>query len=268
MKRFCVLRWVMALGAVAILVVVSSASFAAAPWKFIVSGDSRGGDNGINAPILAEIASQIVGHNPDFVLFPGDLVSGYTTPAILESQLLNWRTTMQPVYAAGIGVYTIRGNHDAGSVTAWNNVFTGAYALPGNGPAGEQNFTYSVSHKNALVLGLDQYVTSHRVNQPWVDAQLATNSSPHVFAFGHDPAFEAQHGDCLDSYPANRDAFWQSLADAGARAYFAGHDHFYDHARVNDGNGDLDDDLHQYIVGTAGAPLRDWTPPTSAPTAA
>ena len=55
---------------------------------------------------------------------------------------------MQPVYDAGIGVYPCRGNHDAIGVKpsvdptgalskeGWNNVFTGPYALPGNGDGG------------------------------------------------------------------------------------------------------------------------------------
>jgi hypothetical protein len=111
---------------------------------------------------------------------------------------------------------------------------------------------------NALFLGLDEYVTPHRVNQVWVDAQLAENTNPHVFAFGHEPAFKVSHSDCLDDYPADRDAFWESLEWAGGRTYFCGHDHFYDHARVDD-DGDPDNDVHQYVVGTAGAPLYSWS---------
>jgi len=242
--------------------VLCSPALAEAPWSFVVTGDSRDGDNGVNTVILGELAGQIVNHSVDFVLFPGDLVTGSTDPAVLQSQLTTWRNTMQPVYDAGIGVYPVRGNHDEDSVLAWNNVFSGPFALPANGPAGEENLTYSVTHKNALILGLDQYVTSGRVNQAWIDDQLATTTSPHVFALGHEPAFAAQHTDCLDDYPINRDAFWSSLEQAGARTYFAGHDHFYDHARV-DGDGDPSNDIHQYIVGTAGAPLRDWSPPYS-----
>jgi len=247
-----------------LLAALAPASLAGTPWQFIVTGDSRGSDNGVNTVILGELAAQIASQAVDFVLFPGDLVSGYVNQTALESQLFTWRDTMQPVYDAGIDVYPVRGNHDVGSpagFTAWNNVFTGAYALPGNGPAGEENVTFAVEHNNALILGLDQYVTPHRVNQAWVDDQLAGNSNPHVFALGHEPAFQVDHTDCLDDYPADRDAFWESLEGAGGRTYFAGHDHFYDHARVDDLDGDPSNDLHQYIVGTAGAPLRDWSPP-------
>jgi len=163
---------------------------------------------------------------------------------------------MAPVYDAGIAVYPVRGNHDVG--TGWEETF-GA-ELPTNGPPGQVLYTYSVTNRNALFLALDQYLPYHKVHQPWVDAQLASNTLPHVFAFGHEPAFKVRHTDCLGSYPAQRDTFWRSLQEGGARVYFCGHDHFYDHARLDDGDGNAADDLHQYVVGTAGAPLRSMRP--------
>jgi len=241
--------------------VVSLAGCAEPRWKFIVAGDSRGGDNGVNTTILGELADEIVKRQVDFVLLSGDLVKGYVDQTALESQLNTWRNTMQPVYDAGIGVYVVRGNHDVGDpvgVTAWNKVFKGEFSLPDNGPAGEKNLTYSVTHKNALIISLDQYIRLRRVNQAWLAAQFAANTKPHIFVFGHEPAFKASHEDCLDDYPAERDVFWGSIEKAGGRTYFCGHDHFYNHARV-DNDGDRSNDIHQYIVGTAGAPLYDWS---------
>jgi hypothetical protein len=37
--------------------------------------------------------------------------------------------------------------------------------------------------------------------------------------------------------------------------YFCGHDHFFDHMRLEDGDGRTNNDVHQFIVGTGGAPL-------------
>ena len=249
------------------LVIFSSTSFAGTPWKFVVVADSRdnGADiNGVNTVMLSEIATEIVNQGVDFVMFPGDLVNGYTDAATLEHQFTVWRDTMQPVYDANIGVYPVRGNHDVGSTAAWNNVFSGSYAMPGNGPAGEENMTYSVVHKNALILGLDQYdgvnnnLSYHRVNQAWINAQFAANNKAHIFVFGHETAFKAQHADCLDDYPTNRNTFWGSIKNARGRTYFTAHDHFYNHALVDDNDGDPNNDIHQYIVGTAGAPLYSW----------
>ena len=239
----------------------SAKRYAEQRWRFIVTGDSRGNDNGVNMAILGELAAEVVRKQVDFVLLSGDLVNGGIDQAALESQLKTWRDTMQPVYDAGIGVYVVRGNHDLGEppgVTAWNNVFKDKFSLPGNGPAGEKNLTYSVRHKNAFIVGVDEYVRLRRVNQSWLDAQFAANTKPHVFVFGHEPAFKAEHKDCLDDYAAERDMFWASIEKAGGRTYFCGHDHFYNHARVDD-DGDPNNDIHQYIIGTAGAALYNWS---------
>jgi hypothetical protein len=237
--------------------VCASMAARAEPRRLVVGGDSRGSYNGVNAPILTELAAAIVSEQPDLLLFLGDLVTGSSNTNTLISQLTNWVSIMQPVYDAGIEVLAVRGNHEnQGSVTAWNTVFTGAYAMPANGPAGEVNCTYSLQHREAFIAGLDVYFSHpHRVNQSWLDAQLAANHRPHIFVFAHEPAFKADHADCLGDYPTDRDVFWQSTVDAHGRTYFCGHDHFYDHARIDEGDGNPDNDVHQIIVATGGAPL-------------
>ncbi len=225
------------------------------PWRFAVFGDSRGNDNGVNTAALSSIVNAIVDEDPEFVLFPGDLVNGGN----IASELQTWLDTMRPIYDAGIGVYPCRGNHDTnGNPGPWNEIFKDEYALPDNGPSNERNLTYSFSHKNAFFVSLDVYVNWHRVNQEWLDTQFAENTEPHVFVFTHAPAFAAHHSDCLDDYASSRNAFWSSLKDVGARTYFCGHDHFYDHALVDDNDGDPDNNIHQFIVGTAGAPFYNF----------
>ncbi len=138
--------------------------------------------------------------------------------------------------------------------------------LPDNGPADARYMSYSVLHKNALIVAVDQYGgakhwLAHRVDQGWLDSQLKSNTKPHVFVFGHEPAFKVVHPDCLDDHPARRDEFWRSLQAAGTRMYFCGHDHFYNHAQVDDGDGNPDNDVHQLVIATAGAPGYTWVPP-------
>jgi len=72
-------------------------------WHFIVVGDSRGTDIGINNEILTEVVAQIVSNDPEFVMFPGDLVTGNRNKDdVHRAQLTRWRSVMQPVYDAGI----------------------------------------------------------------------------------------------------------------------------------------------------------------------
>jgi hypothetical protein len=105
-----------------------------------------------------------------------------------------------------------------------------------------------------VVLVLNALTTTNRlrVNQPWVDAVLGTHVQPHVFAISHLPAFKVFHTDCLGAYSVDRNSFWSSLRGANCRMYFSGHDHFYDHARIDDRDGNPDNDIHQFILGTGG----------------
>ena len=259
------------------------------PWKFIVVSDSRGINNGINLTILRELVSEIRTHKVDLVLFAGDLVYGIRgTPTEFENQLKTWVQTMQPVYDDNIPVYVCRGNHELGDVwqsdpnnppdpndnfaIRWLKIFgSDTYPeqkLPSNGPPAEKYMTYSITHKNAFIIALDEYAgikhrLEHKINQTWLDNQLAANTKPHIFAAAHEPAFRTYHDDCLDNHPAERNLFWASLVNAGARVYLCGHDHFYDHARVDDGDDDPNNDIHQYIIGTAGARPYNWSPPYS-----
>ena len=285
MKRLCFLILVVLVG----LAGVVNAS-QTERWNFIITCDSRGSIlTGVNDPILAEMVREILRWNADFVLFAGDLVFGAGVPPDrFETQLWNWVSVMRPLYNAGIGVYVCRGNHEQGDTwftdpneppnpldnyaLRWLNVFGSdkhpELRLPDNGPAKEKYMSYAVVHKNALVVALDEYAGTwhhavHSVNQQWLDSQLQANAKPHVFAFGHEEAFRTRHTDCLDAHPDLRDAFWRSLKAAGARVYTCGHDHYYDNARVDDGDDDPNNDVHQLIVATAGAPLYSWSPPYS-----
>lgn len=225
-------------------------------WSFAVLGDSRGDGNGVNTEILADLADEVAASGAEFVLFPGDLITGSSSNSVTQSQLNQWRATMAPIYDANIDVYPVAGNHEwqcAGLAAIWQSTFP---ELPGNGPAGEGKLTYSFTHRNAFVAALDGY-SGHgkRIDQTWLDAQLAANGQPHVFAFSHEPAYSVDHNDCLGDYPADRDEFMGSLAAEGGRTYFCGHDHFYNHAMIDDVDGV---EMHQFLIGTAGAPLRNW----------
>jgi hypothetical protein len=87
--------------------------------------------------------------------------------------------------------------------------------IPGNGPPKQLHLSYALPHKNALFIGLDTYAG---IDQKWLNGLLATNRLPHVFAFGHQPAFKVGHSEFMcGSNVGARDAFWNSLKKAGAR---------------------------------------------------
>ena len=232
-------------------------------WKFAVVGDSRGdgivtSTAWVNTNALQAIACGITNDFPDFVLFAGGMVYGSNSPACtnLPAQYAIWSNAFSPVYAAKIPVYPIRGNHDTfGDTNGGIYISIFGAGLPTNGPLNEIGLTYSFAHSNAFFIGLDQYQNPHRVNQSWLDRQLATNRLPHVFVFGHEPAVQAAQADCLAAHGADRDLFLQSITESGCRIYFCGHDHFYNRGRVNAKNNLK---VMQTIAGTCGAPFTDW----------
>jgi predicted phosphodiesterase len=253
-------------------------------WKFAVISDTQGNNRDavnkscINDAVVRAIADDIAKEKPDLVLVAGDLVNGWfrNGGTDYDTQYTNWKKAMAPVYHAGISVYPVRGNHDSGperlalpplpahlepppdTVIRLKEAFRKNFAeIPKNGPDGEEGLTYSFAHKNAFFIGLDQYVGGqHKIHQGWFERQLAGNRQPHVFVYGHEPAFGARHRDNLGFYPSDRDAFWNALGRAGGRIYFCGHDHFYNRALIDDAAGHP---IRQIIVGTGGGSLKQWS---------
>jgi predicted phosphodiesterase len=221
--------------------------------RFMVVADSH-----INSPvsnfdetILYEIVMAAIDEQLDFIFFPGDLiVRSFSNPAEEDSVLKDWRFVLDTLAFHDIRVFACRGNNDVSSKASWDSLFKGEYTLPQNGPEGEKNITYTLEFNNILFIALDQYTRSHRINQIWLDEILQNNTKTFVFATGHEPAFKLLHTNCISSYPAARDSLWESLIASGTIIYFCGHDHFYDHTIIDDGDGNPANDIHQVIVGT------------------
>ena len=129
---------------------------------FCVIGDCQKRGEPFNRKVLDKLIPALKSEKPAFIIIAGDLVSGYSSK--LEKQLILWRDyIVKPLNAAGIKVYPCRGNHDASNALLkyscdykkafdmWRNVFSGKYALPGNGPEGEKDITYFVEYENILV---------------------------------------------------------------------------------------------------------------------
>jgi hypothetical protein len=247
-SSFC--RYVLVLCLALAWLTFTPAPSLAAGWRFVVFADTQAPDwtNQVNEVVLGELAQAISNEAPAFVLFGGDMVNS-PLPGTTEA----WIDLMRPVYQAGIHVFPAIGNHDVDAVAEITRLL--GPGLPDNGPVGEKDQTYAVIHQNALILVLNALTSTNRsrVNQQWVDAVLSTNTQTHVFAMSHIPAFKVIHTDCLGAFPAERNAFWASLVKANCRMYFSGHDHFYDHARIDDLDGNQENDIHQFILGTGGA---------------
>ena len=236
--------------------------------RVVFAGDGRADylprredQNGLNSVINKEIANAVLKEKAQALFWTGDLVNlTDKNPATFEQELLAWRDIMQPLYDQGVAVLPVRGNHEVmcpEAARVWNKVFSGRYALPDNGPIGEKNLSFFYARDSLLAIGIDEYESgTETVDQAWLDQVLQRERKPFIVLYGHEPMFmDGHHKDTMDVHPAMRDAVWESLIRAGARAYFCGHDHFYDHMIVTRGKGDPGPEMHQFTAGTAGAPF-------------
>lgn len=131
-----------------------------------------------------------------------------------------------------------------------------------DGPAGSVETTFSWDYGNAHFISLNQYWNGGTTSgsdvatdgdivpalYDWLAADLAANTRPAVFVFGHEPAFPFNRhvGDSLDKYPENRDAFWALLHEHAVHAFFCGHTHYYSRYQS------MPDGTWQIDVGNAG----------------
>ena len=223
--------------------------------RFMVVGDTHNYSPSpdFSKTKLYEITLAAIHEQADFIFFTGDLaIRGFESPAEEDSVLKDWRFVLDTLHYHNIKVFACRGNNDVSSRAAWDSLFSGPYIFPQNGPENEKNITYAIEYDSLLFIALDQYTAIHKINQVWLDELLKATNRKFIFAAGHEPAFKLFNSSCLGAYPEERNRFWESLTDAGAKAYFCGHDHFYDHAIIKDIDGNSYNNVHQVIAGTGG----------------
>ncbi|MEI7433724.1 MAG: metallophosphoesterase [Methanomicrobiales archaeon] len=253
-------------------------------WTFAVFGDSPDPDRNTTtgvSPGLIPVAKAIAAEKPDLAIYVGDLTNGWeldpASPVAdnYQAQHANWMETVSPIYnyttGTGIPLYVMRGNHDDGpprNVTPLLDSFlaTVATGMPTNGPPDEKKLTYSFTHKGAKFIVTDDYIAHNglkeTVNQSWVDKELAEDTRPFMFVFGHSPAFmvedDPEDNDfALAVHPAQRDVFWKSLVDNHVAAYFSGHTHMYVRGEAQG--------VQQIVNGNAGAKMPAFDPANVSP---
>ena len=90
----------------------------------------------------------------------------------------------------------------------------------------------------------------------WLAAELAGSRARCTVAYFHHPRWSSgQHGDAPEVDP-----LWRQLYAAGVDVVLNGHDHDYERFAPQDPEGieDRERGIRQFIVGTGGAPLRDF----------
>jgi predicted phosphodiesterase len=260
----------------------SSADAESGSWRFVVFGDTRDATQDTRtgiSPFLGMMAEKIASENPALVIHIGDLTNGYytikTSPmhGKYNQMFDNWKEAVKPIYdfesRTGIPLYVVRGNHEDGKLVTDSDLKKAyqdeiARFMPQNGPEQEKGLSYFVSHRQVNFFAVDEYSIKELgllrglVDQPWLTKQMSKQKlkqklkrkNDFMFVFGHVPAYKVANASSgpfpdLYSFPRHRDAFWESLREAGVTMYMCGHVHFY--CRVTK------DDIQQVLIGNGGA---------------
>ena len=232
--------------------------------RFIVFGDSKGKENGINKKILNSILNESSRLNPkpDFVIVLGDSIAGGDNPNILLTQINDFRNIVASYYP-NKPLIPIVGNHEVNinpSDETLEQLFSKCYAdlKVTNYLEGYNKTVYYMDFPECrlIVLNSFHYGEIHRItnNQlKWFKESCAENNKRKL-VFVHSAAFPtgAHLGHCLDLYPKYRDEFWSIVDEYNIKVVFSSHEHNYSRRIINNKNS-----IYQIISGGGGEKLKN-----------
>ena len=238
-------------------------------FRFVVMGDSRGSDNGINSEIVKKIMERIklLSPQPDFAIIPGDIVSGSDSYEGVKSQLEYFKKTVTAYYPAEF-FYTCIGNHETSGdgVKAIGEVFSEFKVSEFLKGYGRTAYYFDRGNARLFMFDTDYPGELHEVSDKqldWVRANL-NDSGVNLF-FLHEPPFPtgANVGYSLDKNPFQRAKLWELVDSSNDPMVFCCHEHNYTRRHINaDFNTTIDGvgfkygkTVYQVTTGGFGAPL-------------
>jgi hypothetical protein len=231
------------------------------PWSFGIIPDTQWtltsdseNPNTVPVSIIRQINPQFIAANVKFVVAVGDITDGGTTAALTSSA-----QARADLYAAGVGFFPLRGNHESSQAAAqtFTNLFPQTQGLGTN--VGEavnftsasntlQGLSYAFDYNGARFVLLDQFTrldgSSSSANNaivdqvPWIHSTLAGRTAgSHGFVFAHKPLIAQNHVDCLfganpSGNLAAQNAFMGSMVSNRVGMVFSGHDHMHHRSTI------------------------------------
>lgn len=264
-------------------------------FKFAVLGDSRGPKDQsiqINKPVLGKLLHDIKKyHNPDFLLFTGDMILGRATlnvdanTAFIFSNLLKWQMFVKKSLSTNSlngYVFTAIGNHDYSncndleeSMQGFNKAF---YYLPSNPNnqdmlAGYGKTVYYFDYYNSRFIVLNTVFTSSSSGNPedkqnllgitpeqviWLESILSTSKKENNFIFFHSPII-GTYNDYYSLPYDQQEALFRIFNKYRISEVYCGHEHNYNRRFITNiffkDDYALNKSIIQTTSGGAGAPF-------------
>lgn len=236
--------------------------------RFVIWGDSKGKENGINKKVLNSIMSRIskLDPKPDCMIMLGDTVAGSNDEEILIKQLFDLKDIIDK-YTPHIKLIPVIGNHEV-NINPNDDIYEKIlsqfyYNLNPDGFL--ENYNKSVYYKDfndtrIIILNSHHPNEIHKISSAqldWVQNTACSDCDKNKLLFVHSPAYPtgAHLGHCLDLYPEDRNRFWKTVENCKIDTVFCGHEHNYSRRRIKNSNDDSY--IYQIITGGAGEKLRN-----------
>jgi hypothetical protein len=241
--------------------------------RFVVIGDSKGKEQGINVKVLCKILHEVKKLNPQpqYLITLGDSVAGSGNCAVTRTQLLRFKEIIFTT-CPGIKILPVLGNHEVNNnpcdETA-ERIFQSVYSelKPDERLTGYNGTVYCIDSGETRLICLSSFhhCELHRIigeQLQWFK-RVAAVPKKHKIVFVHSPAYPtgAHLGSSLDKYPEDRDVFWKVIDENNIDIVFSGHEHNYsrrvvDH-RLSSNYANYISKIQQIISGGGGEKLRD-----------
>ncbi len=204
--------------------------------QFVLYGDACSGvASALHERTFASVNAAVrrLAPSPEFILFLGDEIAGYTADAdALRQQWRHWLDhEMGWLDRRAIPMWHTTSNHatyDGMSEAVFREVHD---HLPRNGPPGQEGLSYWVRRGDLLLVFVHTLWTGlggeGHVETDWLRAVLHQHADArHKIVAGHHPVhtvngFAGAYQ--RDVGPEHATAFWNTLVDGGVLAYLCGH---------------------------------------------
>jgi len=232
--------------------------------RFIILSDSKGKENGINKKVLTKLLKETskLKPKPNHIVLCGDNVAGSDIEEVLTDQLQSLRSLVEK-YHYGKPLIPVIGNHEVNNEPIddrYEKIFSRIYndMLPDTYLDGYNRTVFYVDYEDTrlIVLNAFHFEEKHRIVKKqlsWFE-EVASANIKNKILFVHSPAFPtgAHFRHCLDSYPEDRDAFWNIVQNCNIDIVFSGHEHNYSRRKIESKKG-----IYQVITGGSGEKLKD-----------
>lgn len=231
--------------------------------RFIILSDSKGKEKGINRKVLIKLLNKTckLSPKPECIVLCGDNVAGSSLEAVLAEQLQDLRSLIEKYYL-GKPLIPVIGNHEVNNEPKddrYEKIFSRIYndMLPDTYLDGYNRTVFYADYEDTrfIVLNAFHFEEKHRIGKKqlsWFEETASANIKNKI-VFVHSPAFPtgAHLRHCLDSYPDDRDAFWNIVQNCNIDIVFSGHEHNYSRRKIG-----YKKEIYQVITGGSGEKLK------------